>query len=283
VSIAIVQTTPVPNSGNGFAQSFTTLTATLSGVTGGNALLAQSGISNASGVGVALTVTDTTTSTAMNVDYVETALGTSCQFNSLYGVAAGTHAIQFSNGTWTAANAAGAPIVSEVSGMLYSGFDKSAFADGSSTGPLTTASTGALGQANEIYFAVATGFTLEGCLTTPTGGPGVFTTLAHSYTNFGDWCLAQQIAPSSTAAVTVTFGTSSNSQKWMAAVATYKGLAPAAYLTGQLATFATGAISASGSGIQLTGKLATFTAGNMTASGAVGSKNTLLLNNSGGF
>jgi hypothetical protein len=219
----------------------------------------------------------------MGVDYVETQLAMSCQFNSLYGVASGTHAIQFSNGTWTAANAAGGCLVSEVSGVLYAGFDKGAFADGNSTGPLTTASTGALGQANEIYFAAASGFTMEGCLATPTGGPGTFTTLAHSYTNFGDWCLAQQIAPSSTAAVTVTFGTSGNSQKWMAAVATYKGLAPAAYLTGQLATFATGTITASGSGVPLTGQRATLSAGNMTASGAVGSKSGLLLNSSGGF
>lgn len=223
MSIVIVQTTPVPNSGNGFAQSFTSLTATLSGVTSGNALLAQSGISNGTGVGVALTVTDTTTSTSMGVDYVETGDAMSCQFNSLYGVASGTHAINFSNGTWTAANAAGGCLVSECSGMLTNGFDKGAFADGHSVGPLTTVSTGTLTNQNEIYFAVATGFDLVGCLTTPTGGPGTFTTLAHSYTNFGDWCLAQQIAPSSTTGVTVTFGTSNTSQKWMAAVATYQG------------------------------------------------------------
>ena len=231
MSIVVVQTTSVPNSGLGFNGQFNAITATLSGVTSGNAIIAQGTATNNSGGGGTLSATDTTTSTNLNSDISTVYSGAVNVFvGSEYAVASGTHAIQFTQSAATSANCYGGPLASEVSGLVTNGFDQSASGTGNSTGPITTAATGALAQASELLVGVVCGYDLTNAIThPPTGGPGTFTELSFSNSTLGCWELAYQIQTTGTSAVTVSWGTSGTSGKWNCCVGTYKGFVVSGY------------------------------------------------------
>lgn len=221
MTILVVQTSTVGIFNGASLQATTTLTS----VVAGNAIIAICGHADFGGSGPSISCND---GSAYNTDVNFNELGGSTVYiGSLYAVGAGTHAVVATASSGLAANSWGGVIALEVSGLLTNGFDQSATGGGNSTGPATSAATGALAQANELIIACLAAADLRGSTTPPTGGPGTFTDANNSRVGFGDWDLAWQIQTSGTSAITVTGGTLTNFNKWAVGVGTYKGLATA--------------------------------------------------------
>ena len=195
-------------------------TASLSGVTAGNALICLATHIASDATNPTFSVVDSQTGTPNYTQdvLVRQASNSAAMCTSLFSALAGSHTVTVTALAGAAGNSFGKLILLEISGITT--FDK--FGTLALTGTAAvTSSTGTLSAANEILFAVlGAQSALTGFTTPPTGGPGVFTNLFSDPSTF-DSNMNYQIQTTGTAAVTANWGTLNSSAALAGLVATY--------------------------------------------------------------
>jgi hypothetical protein len=149
---------------------------------------------------------------------------TSCWSGHRSNASSGSHTVTATSTGGTAANTFGAVALLEVSGLALGCFDQAIWAQANSTGPIASGSTGTLATSNSLVIA-ATQLQAAwlGFSPPPTGGPGTYTALISDSGQRSD--LDYQVIASSTAAVSASWGSNTNSGRWSALCAVYSSSA----------------------------------------------------------
>jgi hypothetical protein len=224
VSIVVV------HSVTGQFSSSLSATATINGVTAGNALFAVVSHIDQGGNSPTFTISDGTSYTqdiaSDQGGQVEIAIAR--RFN----VAGGNYTLTVTASAGTAGQSHGRIQFLEVSG-LGNAFDTSGSAKNTGTQARTTSNTATLASSSEFALAVYGAFSnnLGGFNSPPSGGPGSWTNLFNASESVGLWDSDYQIISGSNAAFNVSWGTTGlPTTKWNCAVATYTGAALKTFL-----------------------------------------------------
>jgi hypothetical protein len=219
---------PVQNSSLAtFAHTYTA-TASLTGVTAGNTLISLTSVIFTDGsapTGGGFTVSDGTTYTQDG--YFEEGGLAVVILARLANATAGSHSCTVTIPSGTKADLYGTTELIEFPPLTL---DQTATGGANSTTP-SVGPTSALANANEVLIPVLAGGSLgNGGTFPPTGGPGTFTSF-YNPSNTSDSCgdADYQVQSSGTSAVTVSWGTTTFSGKWAAALCTYYATASSNY------------------------------------------------------